>query len=84
MTAFVLKKLIDKFKETSLFDSKCGKGTNTIASMSVADVATASQEVPRSALGMCCAREISRNLDMPVSTVQKILHNILQRYPYKI
>ncbi|GBN87743.1 hypothetical protein AVEN_240988-1 [Araneus ventricosus] len=33
---------------------------------------------------MCNARGIPRTLDMPISTVRKILRNILQCYPFKI
>ncbi|GBM29521.1 hypothetical protein AVEN_212246-1 [Araneus ventricosus] len=51
--------------------------------VSVEDVSTALQEASSSALGTCSARGISRSLDMPVSTVRKILRNILQRYPFK-
>ncbi|GBM27559.1 hypothetical protein AVEN_97075-1 [Araneus ventricosus] len=84
MTAFGLKKMIDKFEESRLFDVNCGRGKKAIASTSVEDVATALQEASSSALGTCTARGISRTLDMPVSTVRKILRNILQCYPFKI
>ncbi|GBN55605.1 hypothetical protein AVEN_170805-1, partial [Araneus ventricosus] len=84
LTAFGLKKKIDKFEESGSFDVKCGRGRKVIASTSVEDVATAFQEAPSSALGTCSARGISRTLDMPVSTVRKILRNILQYYPFKI
>ncbi|GBL79543.1 hypothetical protein AVEN_18127-1 [Araneus ventricosus] len=65
------------------FDVKCDRGRKAIASTSVEDVATALQEASRSALGTCSARGISRTLDMPLSTVRKILLNILQCYPLK-
>ncbi|GBM15619.1 hypothetical protein AVEN_95253-1 [Araneus ventricosus] len=84
MTAFGLKKMIDKFEESGSIDMKCGRGRKSIASTSVEDVATALQEVLCSALGKCSARGISRTLDIPVSTVCKILRNILQCYPFKI
>ncbi|GBL91711.1 hypothetical protein AVEN_210653-1 [Araneus ventricosus] len=84
MTAFGLKKMIDKFEESGSFDVKCGRGRKAIASTSVEDVATALQEASSSALGTCSARGISRTLDMPVSTVRKILRNILQCYLFKI
>ncbi|GBN85470.1 hypothetical protein AVEN_161293-1 [Araneus ventricosus] len=84
MTAFGLKKMIDKFVETGSFDMKCGRGRKAIALTSVEDVATALQEASSSALGTCSARGISRTLDMPVSTVRKILLRILQYYPFKI
>ncbi|GBL74467.1 hypothetical protein AVEN_235412-1 [Araneus ventricosus] len=84
MTAFGLKKRIDKFEESGSFDVKCGRGRKAIAAMSVEDVATALQEASSSALGTCSARGISRTLDMPVSRVRKILRNILQCYSFKI
>ncbi|GBN95900.1 hypothetical protein AVEN_221010-1 [Araneus ventricosus] len=84
MTAFGLKKMIDKFEESSSFDVKCGKGRKAIASTSVEDVATALQEASSSTLGTRSARGLTRTLDMPVSTVRKILRNILQCYPFKI
>ncbi|GBO27845.1 hypothetical protein AVEN_29603-1 [Araneus ventricosus] len=79
MTAFGLKKMIDKFEESGSLDVKCGKGRKAIASTSVEDVATALQKASSSALGTCSARGLTRTLDMPVSTVRKIL-----RYPFKI
>ncbi|GBN15379.1 hypothetical protein AVEN_4675-1 [Araneus ventricosus] len=78
MTAFGLKKMIDKFEESGSFDVKCGRGRKAIASPSVEDVATVLHEASSSALGTCSARGISRTLDMPVNTVRKILINILQ------
>ncbi|GBM27867.1 hypothetical protein AVEN_66415-1 [Araneus ventricosus] len=84
MTAFGLKKMIDKSEESDSFDVKCGGGRKAIAWTSVEDVATALQEASSSAFGTCSAQEISRTLGMLVSTVRKILRNILQRYPFKI
>ncbi|GBO17312.1 hypothetical protein AVEN_2179-1 [Araneus ventricosus] len=77
-TTFGLKKMIDKFEESGSFDVKCGRGRKAIASPSVEDAATALQEASSSARG------ISRTLEMPVSTVRKILRNILQCYQFKI
>ncbi|GBM24460.1 hypothetical protein AVEN_41105-1 [Araneus ventricosus] len=84
MTAFGLKKMIDKFEESGSFHVKCGRGRKAITSTSMEDVATALQEASSSALGTSSARGISRTLNMPVSTVRKILRNILQCYPFKI
>ncbi|GBO11498.1 hypothetical protein AVEN_17466-1 [Araneus ventricosus] len=77
MTSFDLKKMIDKFEESGSFDVKCGRRRKAIASTSVEDEATALQEASSTALGTCSARLISRTLDIPVSTVCKILRNIL-------
>ncbi|GBM08491.1 hypothetical protein AVEN_136581-1 [Araneus ventricosus] len=84
MTAFGLKKMIDKFEESGSFDLKCGRGRTAIASTSVKDWATALQEASSSALVTYSTRGISRTFDMLVSTVRKILRNILQCYPFTI
>ncbi|GBM31025.1 hypothetical protein AVEN_108929-1 [Araneus ventricosus] len=84
MTAFGLKKMTDKFEESGSFDVKCGKGRKASASASVEDVATVLKEASISALGTCSVRGISRTLGMPVSTIRKILRNMMQCYPFKI
>ncbi|GBM90326.1 hypothetical protein AVEN_116315-1 [Araneus ventricosus] len=84
MTAFGLKKMVVKFEVSYSFDVKCGTGRKGIASTSMEDVATALQEGLSGALGMCSARGNSRTLDMPVSTVRKILRNILRCHLFKL
>ncbi|GBN36734.1 hypothetical protein AVEN_26636-1 [Araneus ventricosus] len=84
MTAYGLKKMIDKFEKSGSFDVKCGRGRKAIVSTSVEDD-TALQEALSSALGTCSARRISGTLDIHVSTVRKIFRNILlsiQNYAY--
>ncbi|GBN00786.1 hypothetical protein AVEN_34296-1 [Araneus ventricosus] len=71
MTAFRLKKIIEKFEESGSFDVKRGRGRKATASTSVEDVAAALQEASSSALRTCNARGISRTLDMPVSTTDE-------------
>ncbi|GBN10541.1 hypothetical protein AVEN_182673-1 [Araneus ventricosus] len=53
VTAFGLKKMIDKFEESGSYEVKCGRGRKAIASTSVADVATALKEASSIALGTC-------------------------------
>ncbi|GBL71733.1 hypothetical protein AVEN_132915-1 [Araneus ventricosus] len=48
MTAFGMKKMIDKFKDPGSFDVKCGRGGKAIASTSVKNVATALQKASSS------------------------------------
>ncbi|GBN33925.1 hypothetical protein AVEN_142214-1 [Araneus ventricosus] len=62
MTAFGLRKIIDKFEESGSCEVKCGRWMKAIASTSVEDVARALQEASSSALGTCSARGISRTL----------------------
>ncbi|GBM85856.1 hypothetical protein AVEN_192594-1 [Araneus ventricosus] len=51
MTAFGLKKMIDKFQESGSFDVKCCRGRKEIISTSVEDVATALQEASKQCFG---------------------------------
>ena len=64
---------------------KSGRGRKSIAPTSVVveDVATALEEGTISGVQMCSARSIALYLDMPTSTVQKIICNILHCSPYK-
>ncbi|GBN56623.1 hypothetical protein AVEN_126006-1 [Araneus ventricosus] len=79
LTAFGLKIMIHKFEmgfiwqreESNCFDVSGGCGYSM-------------QNASSRALGTCSERGISRTFDMPVSTVRKILLNILQCYPFKI
>ncbi|GBN71550.1 hypothetical protein AVEN_275628-1 [Araneus ventricosus] len=51
MTAFGLKKMIDKFEESCSFHVKFGRGRKAITLTSVEDIATALQEASSNALG---------------------------------
>ncbi|GBM85266.1 hypothetical protein AVEN_84095-1 [Araneus ventricosus] len=82
MTAFSLKKMIDKFEESGSIDVKFDEINN--ASTFLEDVTRTLQEASRSALATCNARGISRTLGIPIRTVRKILQNILKCYPFKI
>ncbi|KMQ82897.1 transposable element tc3 transposase [Lasius niger] len=76
--------MIAKFEETGSFDVKPGRGRRPVSAAAVEDVATALQEQTSSDAGISSARGMSRMLDMPISTVRKVLRNILRCYPYKI
>lgn len=84
MSAKALKSMIKKFEATGSFGVKSGRGRKAVALTSVEDVATALEEGSNSGAQTCSARGIARTVDMPVSTVNKILRNILHCYPYKI
>lgn len=79
-----LRKMIAKFEETGSFHVKRGRGRKPVSAAALEDVATALQEQTISDAGISSARGISRMLDMPISTVRKVLRNILRCYPYKI
>ncbi|GBN75379.1 hypothetical protein AVEN_8064-1 [Araneus ventricosus] len=84
MTVQGLLKMIQKFEKTGSFAVQSGRGRKRIDSTVVEEVATAVQEESSGGVQPCSAREIARTLDRPVSTVNKILRNILHCYPYKI
>ncbi|GBM47056.1 hypothetical protein AVEN_179784-1 [Araneus ventricosus] len=79
-----LLKMIQKFEKTGFFAVQSGRGRKKIDSTVVEEVTTAVQEESSGGVQPCSAREIARTLDRPVSTVHKILRNILHCYPYKI
>ena len=80
-----LDNMIKKFEETGSFEVKPGRGRKSIASTSVVveDVPTALEEETISGVQMCSARSIALYLDMPTSTVNKIICNILHCSPYR-
>ena len=65
---------------------KSGRGRKSIAPTSVVveDVAIALVKGTSSGVQTFSASGIARCLDMPASTVHKIIRIILHRYPYKI
>ena len=79
-----LRKMIAKFEETGSFDVKRGRGRKPVSAAAVQDVATALQEQTSNDTGISSARGISRMLDMPISTMRKVLRNMLRCYPYKV
>lgn len=80
----VRRKKIKKFKETSSFEVKSGRGRKPIASVAVEVMATALKEMISSDMWSCSARGIARSLEMPVNTVHKILQNTLHCNTFKI
>ncbi|GBN07598.1 hypothetical protein AVEN_260997-1 [Araneus ventricosus] len=77
--------MIQKFETTGRLDILPGRGRKQIPSSSVEDLAIAvvdsSSQSPH---GSVSVPVVSRVLDMPYSTVQKVLLRISNFYPYKI
>ncbi|GBN65051.1 hypothetical protein AVEN_116199-1 [Araneus ventricosus] len=83
MTAFSLKKMIDKFEESCSFDVKYGRGAKAIVSTTV-DYSIGGNVKQ-------CFGKVQHTRNFPkfrharsVSTVRKIVQSILQCYPFKI
>lgn len=63
---------------------KSGRGTKPIASTAVDDATTGLQKKTSSGLESSSVRGITQSLDMHVSTLNKMLLNILHSYPFWI
>ncbi|GFW68136.1 uncharacterized protein TNCV_1880181 [Trichonephila clavipes] len=83
MTAQDLEKMIQNFEETGSFHAQSGRARKRVNS-TVVEVATTVQDKLSGGLQQCSTREIVRTLGRPVTTVHKILRNILHCYSYKI
>lgn len=66
-----------KFEDIGSFEGKSGREGMPIASTAVEEVAKAKQKKTRIDVGTCSTRKISGSFDMPVSTMHKLLRNIL-------
>lgn len=85
LTITNLRNMILRFEETGAFNVKPGRGRKPTPVQKAEEVATAVvQQGAASAHGSSSARAISRELDMPVTTVWRVMRNILKFYPYKI
>ncbi|GBM41325.1 hypothetical protein AVEN_241484-1 [Araneus ventricosus] len=80
-----LRKMIQKFETTGQPGILPGRGRKQIPSSSVEDVViVVVEDNSQSPHGSVSVPVVSRVLDMPYSTVRKILRRILYIYPYKI
>lgn len=76
--AVALKNMIQKFEEKDSFEVKSRRRQKSIISSSIEYVATVLKEE------INCAWVNVRSLDMLLSTLDKIIRNMLYDYPYKI
>lgn len=80
-----LRNMIQRFETTGSLARHPGRGRKAVSQQQVEEVATAIVEQEMTNMqGTSSARAISRQTDIPYSTVWKILHRILKFYPYKI
>ncbi|GFW82260.1 uncharacterized protein TNCV_3817411 [Trichonephila clavipes] len=82
MITQVLEKMIQNSKRHVLLMCELIEGGKELTI--VVKVATAVHEESRGGFEPCSVRWITQTLERPVSTVHKILRNILHCYPYKI
>lgn len=85
MTITNLRRMVERFETTGTLGVQPGRGRKGIKQEQMEEVATAvMDQAIANKQGTSSARAISRQTDIPFSTVQKILRKILKFYPYKI
>lgn len=85
MTPQGLRKMMAKFEATGLLSVAPGRGRKPASVETEEVVALAVEEATmESTHGTCSVRAVARRMDVPWSTVYKIVRKVLQFYPYKI
>ncbi|GFV19737.1 uncharacterized protein TNCV_479631 [Trichonephila clavipes] len=80
-----LRKMIMKFEETGNLGVLPRRGRKPVGTETVEEVATAIVERTSSSIySSTNGRSVSRELEIPCSTIRKILGCILKAYPYNI
>ncbi|GFX16657.1 transposable element tc3 transposase [Trichonephila clavipes] len=77
--------MVTKFVETGSLNVRSGRGKKLVSTKAIEKVALQVEEDKSSnVLARASARRVAEALDLPRSTVQKIMRNILHYYPYKV
>ncbi|GFX66892.1 DUF4817 domain-containing protein [Trichonephila clavipes] len=80
-----LKRMIARFEKTGHLGVQPGRGRKSTHSDVVEDVATAIVDQSMdNVIGCSSAREVSRHLGVPFSTVWNVLRKVVHFFPYKI
>ncbi|GFV86629.1 uncharacterized protein TNCV_4184831 [Trichonephila clavipes] len=85
LTAKNLRLMVTKFEETGTLNVRSGRGKKPVYAEAIEKVALQVEEDKSSnVLASTSVRRVAEALDLPRSTVQKIMRNILRYYPYKL
>ncbi|GFU55435.1 uncharacterized protein TNCV_2550231 [Trichonephila clavipes] len=85
LTAKNLRLMVTKFGETGSFNVHSGRGKKPVCAEAIEKVALQVEEDKSSTvLASASVCRVAEALDLPRSTVQKIMRNILRYYPYKL
>ncbi|GFV60772.1 uncharacterized protein TNCV_1780761 [Trichonephila clavipes] len=85
LTAINLRLMVTKFEETGSLNVRSGRGRKSVSAEAIEKVALQVEEDKASNVqASTSARRVAEALDLPRSTVQKIMRNILRYYPYKL
>ncbi|GFX52827.1 uncharacterized protein TNCV_3720171 [Trichonephila clavipes] len=85
LTVKNLRLMVTKFEETGSLNVRSGRGKKPVSAEAIEKIAL-EVEVDKSSNGLASTsvRRAEEALDLPRSTVQKIMRNILRYYPYKL
>ncbi|GFT26743.1 uncharacterized protein TNCV_3709391 [Trichonephila clavipes] len=85
LTAKNLLLMVTKFEETGSLNVRSGRGRRPVSAEAIEKVALEVEEDKSSnVLASTSVCRVEEGLDLPRSTVQKIMRNILRYYPYKL
>ncbi|GFT24852.1 uncharacterized protein TNCV_3021381 [Trichonephila clavipes] len=85
LTAKNLRLMVTKFEEAGSLNVRSGRGKKPVSTEAIEKVALQVEEDKSSnVLASTSVRRVEEALDLPRSTVQKIMRNILRYYPYKL
>ncbi|GFV73038.1 uncharacterized protein TNCV_3398161 [Trichonephila clavipes] len=85
LTAKNLRLMVTKFEETGSLNVRSRRGKQPVSAEAIEKVALQVEEDKSSnVLASTNVRRVAEALDLPRSTVQKIMRNILRYYPYKL
>ncbi|GFV41160.1 transposable element tc3 transposase [Trichonephila clavipes] len=85
LTAINLQLMVTKFEETGSLNVCSGRGRKPVSTEAIEKVALQVEEDKASNVqASTSVRLVAEALDLPRSTVQKIMRNILRYYPYKL
>ncbi|GFW30315.1 uncharacterized protein TNCV_3850861 [Trichonephila clavipes] len=85
LTAINLQLMVTKFKETGSLNVRSGRGRKPVSAEAIEKVALQVEEDKASNVQAgTSVRLVAEALDLPRSTVQKIMRNILRYYLYKL
>ncbi|GFW18149.1 uncharacterized protein TNCV_4006891 [Trichonephila clavipes] len=85
LTAVNLRLTVTEFEETGSLNVRSGRGRKPVSAEAIEKVALQVEE-DKASYGQASTsvRPVAEALDLPRSTVQKIMRNILRYYPYKL
>ncbi|GFT35427.1 uncharacterized protein TNCV_922461 [Trichonephila clavipes] len=85
LTAKNLRLMVTKFEETGSLNVRSGRGKKSVCAEAIEKVALQVEEDKSSnVLVSTSVHRVAEALDLPRSTVQKIMRNFLRYYPYKL